>query len=89
MSDTSKRVTDDDVAFDEQGDPVLVGPEVDDNINRILRDPAHTPIMIVAMLHESIAVRVFGPPSEKTADLLTEVAVNYRKALMLSRAGQQ
>jgi hypothetical protein len=79
----------DDIAFDDAGQPVLFGPAVSAATDAILNDPRTVPILVVAMLDGKIAVRAFGAPSAEIADLLDEVAENYRKAVMLVQAKQQ
>lgn len=88
---TKKRPRDvsDDIGFDEQGQPFTLGESAAARNRRILDDPAHTPVLLVAELHGELAVRVYGDPSEKLADLLDHVARTYRKAVTASQGPPQ
>ena len=83
------RKTDDDIGFDEHGQPVAIGAEAGAGSDAIIDHPDARPVLIVARLGTHVGVRVFGPPAAETAQLLDELAATYRKAVEASRQPSQ
>lgn len=78
-----------DIGFDEQGQPFALAHEAAAGEAAIVEHPDAKPVLLVCTLNDEVGVRVFGPPSEKTADLLDHIADTYRKALQASQQERQ
>lgn len=80
---------DDDIGFDEDGQPFMIGAEARAEQDRIVDSPDAKPVLVVAVLDNAIGVRVYGPPAFEIADMLDQVAAMYRKAVVASRGPRQ
>lgn len=72
----------DDIGFDAAGRVVAIGQDSRNQESRIFDSPDATAVLIVATLNGDLAVRTFGPPSFELADLLDQVAREYRRAVV-------
>lgn len=79
----------DDIGFDANGDPFVIGEEARQMQENIIDDPNSIPVMVVAYNGGGIGVRVFGPPDPKIAEILKQVLDTYLKALALKDAPEQ
>jgi hypothetical protein len=77
-----------DIGFDAAGRVIAIGEDSRAEETRILEHPDATPVLIVAQLGDDLAVRVFGPPSLKLAEVLDTVARDYRRAVEVSLAAR-
>ena len=78
MGDESRH----DIGFDAAGRTIAIGDDARAQERQIVGHPDSTPVLIVAQLGDDMAVRVFGPPSLAIADLLDQVAGQYRRAVV-------
>jgi hypothetical protein len=78
----------DDIGFDAAGRVIAIGEAARDEQNRIVDHPDARPVLIAATLNGDLGVRVFGPPSLALADVLDQLARDYRRAVVASVAGQ-
>lgn len=74
----------DDIGFDQTGRPIAIGQEAQDEQARIIEHPDAKPVLFVAELDGDVGIRAFGPPSLAVADLLDQVAREYRRAVVAS-----
>ena len=72
---------DHDIAFNEKGEPYMLGAEVRMNQARIIEHPDAKPVLVVAELNGELGIRAYGPPSEEMAALLDFSARTYRRSL--------
>lgn len=78
--------SDDDIGFDETGRPIALGDEARAEQEAILDHPDMVPVLLAGRLGNDLAIRVFGPPSEDTADVLDVLAARYRAAVNAAKA---
>jgi len=70
-----------DLGFDETGQVIAIGEDAARQQDEIIGHPDAKPVLVVATLDGNIGIRVYGPPSEETAELLDEIAAHYRQTL--------
>lgn len=75
-----KKNTSDDVEIQE-GRVVSIGEDANKMQDYIIGHPDSVPVMVVAMLHGDVGVRVYGPPSHATLEILEQVVDGFRLAV--------
>jgi|KBSSwiStaDraftv2_1062776.scaffolds.fasta_scaffold7758656_1 hypothetical protein len=85
----AKKPSEHDIGFDERGNVIAIGAEATAASDQIVEHPDAVPVIVIATLDGAVGVRVFGPPSEATADLLDTVARTYRRGVEAAKAKRQ